>query len=203
MKNAIILVCLLFSAFAGYSQVGIGTKNPDTTSVLDLSSTTKGALFPRMTTAQRTDITAPAIGLTVFDLDSKTYWYYADSAWVEICTNKVEWNSMSNRSSIDTIDVWSTQGNVITGTEFIGTTSNHSLEFRANDVRSGFIDLPLGNTFFGYTAGVNTTGQKNVAIGDSSLYTNTTGNNNIAVGSNALRTNSSGSDNVAVGLEAS
>ena len=53
MKNAIILVCLLFSAFAGFSQVGIGTKNPDTTSVLDLSSTTKGLLIPRMTTAQR------------------------------------------------------------------------------------------------------------------------------------------------------
>src|SRR6187549_1685281 len=99
MKNAIILVCLLFSAFAGYSQVGIGTKNPDTTSVLDLSSTTKGALFPRMTTAQRTDIDSPAIGLTVFDLDKLTYWYYTGTEWVEMTTSKDEWTNQDSSIS--------------------------------------------------------------------------------------------------------
>src|SRR6188474_1290825 len=126
MKNAIILVCLLFSAFAGYSQVGIGTKNPDTTSVLDLSSTTKGALFPRMTTVQRTTITNPAIGLTVFDLDKKAYWYYTGTDWVEMTTNKHESGSHDNGNSRINED-WNTQGNINVGGEFIGTTNNQSL----------------------------------------------------------------------------
>jgi hypothetical protein len=33
--------------------VGIGTTNPDTSSTLDITSTTKGLLMPRMTNAQR------------------------------------------------------------------------------------------------------------------------------------------------------
>ena len=181
--------------------MGIGTKNPDTTSVLDLSSTTKGALFPRMTTAQRTDITAPAIGLTVFDLDSKTYWYYADSAWVEISTNKDE-SSQDNNKSRDVSDFWTTQGNDLSGTEFIGTTSESSLEFRANDVRSGFIDLPLNNTFFGYAAGSQSEGEFNVAIGKDALHHATGAVANIAIGVAALYNNLSGQGNVIMGPEA-
>ena len=48
--------------------VGIGTTNPDFTSILDLSSTTEGFLQPRMTTAQKDAISSPATGLSIFDL---------------------------------------------------------------------------------------------------------------------------------------
>lgn len=42
------------------NNVGIGTNTPDASSVLELQSTTQGVLVPRMTTAQRTAIAAPA-----------------------------------------------------------------------------------------------------------------------------------------------
>jgi len=48
--------------------VGIGTTNPDFTSILDLSSTTEGFLPPRMTTVQKEAIVSPATGLSIFDL---------------------------------------------------------------------------------------------------------------------------------------
>ena len=43
--------------------VGIGTTSPAATSILDLTSTTKGFLAPRMTTTQRDAIVSPATGL--------------------------------------------------------------------------------------------------------------------------------------------
>lgn len=65
------------------SGVGIGTTNPDASSALDVTSTTKGFLMPRMTTAQRTAITAPAAGLQVYDTTTNSQWYYNGTAWVQ------------------------------------------------------------------------------------------------------------------------
>ncbi len=56
-------------------------------SVLDVKSTSKGFLPPRMTQAQRTAITSPASGLVVFQTDSTDgLYYFKDGAWV-IITN--------------------------------------------------------------------------------------------------------------------
>jgi hypothetical protein len=50
-------------------------------SLLDLSSTTKGLLYPRMTTAQRTAIASPPEGLVVYDTDLDRIAYYTGGAW--------------------------------------------------------------------------------------------------------------------------
>lgn len=57
--------------------------NADASSALDVSSTTKGILYPRMSSLQRVVIVAPANGLRVFDLDTNTFWTYAGFQWVE------------------------------------------------------------------------------------------------------------------------
>jgi hypothetical protein len=65
-----------------YAQVGIGTQMPDASAQLDIVSTAKGLLVPRMTTAQRTAVANPADGLLVYDTDSKHFWFYAGgSGW--------------------------------------------------------------------------------------------------------------------------
>ena len=66
-----------------FAQIGIGTTNPDASSVLDMTSTTQGVLIPRMTTTQRAAITTPALGLQVYDTDSKSVWSYNGAAWTE------------------------------------------------------------------------------------------------------------------------
>lgn len=67
----IILRCLTLSAVLfsniGFSQVGIGTTTPDSSAVLDLVSTDRGFLLPRLTTAQRDLITNPATGLMIYN----------------------------------------------------------------------------------------------------------------------------------------
>ncbi len=50
---------------------------PDSSALFDISSTSKGALMPRMTTVQRNAIVNPAAGLTIFNTDCKVYNYNA------------------------------------------------------------------------------------------------------------------------------
>ena len=57
--------------------VGIGTTTPNASAQLDVSSTAKGMLVPRMTTAQRTAIASPAKGLLVFDNGTSSFWFYS------------------------------------------------------------------------------------------------------------------------------
>lgn len=63
----------------------IGEKSTaNSSAVLDIRSTTKGMLPPRMTTAQRTAIASPATGLLVYDTDTLTVWQYNGTGWVEV-----------------------------------------------------------------------------------------------------------------------
>ena len=65
MKNLQLLVFLLVNAYS-FSQIGIGTTTPNSSAVLDLTSTTKGFLPPRMSSAQKIAISSPATGLIVY-----------------------------------------------------------------------------------------------------------------------------------------
>lgn len=68
MKKALFALMLLLS-IKTQAQVGIGTPTPDVSAQLDVSSTSKGFLPPRMTFAQRKNITNPSAGLIVWCTD--------------------------------------------------------------------------------------------------------------------------------------
>lgn len=82
-KHTCVSLLLLLICVSGklFSQVGIGTTTPHSSSILDISSTAQGVLAPRMTTAQRTGITSPANGLLVYDTEEGAFYYYEDSVW--------------------------------------------------------------------------------------------------------------------------
>jgi hypothetical protein len=87
MKRQIfIFVTLLFFITKINAQVGINATNtpPNASAMLDVSSTNKGLLPPRMSTAQRNAITSPADGLLVFDTNTQSYWYRRISIWTEL-----------------------------------------------------------------------------------------------------------------------
>jgi hypothetical protein len=68
--------------------IGIGTTTPNASAMLDISSNNKGLLIPRMTTAQRNAITVDITtdGLTVYDTDIKSFFYYNTTGWIAIST---------------------------------------------------------------------------------------------------------------------
>ncbi|GAA4391241.1 hypothetical protein [Hymenobacter koreensis] len=83
MKKLYPLLAGLFLTAAGaYGQsVGIGTTTPAASAMLDVASTAKGMLVPRMTQAQRTAIGSPAQGLLVYQTDgTQAGFYYNASA---------------------------------------------------------------------------------------------------------------------------
>lgn len=80
----IVLVFMLFVTTLATAQYGIGTTNPSASAVLDISSTSKGFLMPRMTTLQRDGIATPAAGLLIFNSTSSKFNYYNGTAWIEI-----------------------------------------------------------------------------------------------------------------------
>ncbi len=207
MKKLLILTSQLFilSTYQLSAQnIGIGTNTPDASALLDVTSTTKGILVPRMATAQRTAIASPLKGLLVFDNNTNSFWFYNGSAWTELSASSGSgWALTGNSGTVD-------------GVNFIGTTDDVPLTFKINNVRAGRIEAATSSAFFGVNAGsnntgqyntligtaagsANTTGQDNTAIGSSALFANTTGQRNTALGSSALATNGIGSYNTATG----
>lgn len=82
---------LLVSSTLLLAQTGIGTTNPEVSAKLDVSSTTKGFLPPRMTAVQRSAILNPAAGLMVYQIDgTKGLYYYDGASWIFVI------NSASN-----------------------------------------------------------------------------------------------------------
>lgn len=82
-KHKLVSFLLLILSLTLNAQVGIGTSTPDASSLLDLNSTSKGLLTPRMTTTQRNAIVSPADGLMVYDTTLKVFYYYvaSTSSW--------------------------------------------------------------------------------------------------------------------------
>lgn len=86
MKNA-LPIFLLFFAISGRAQnVGIGTTTPAVSAQLDVSSTTKGFLPPRMTNAERDAITSPAVGLVIFNTTTNSLELRNNSGWASLAT---------------------------------------------------------------------------------------------------------------------
>jgi hypothetical protein len=187
-----LLLLSLFVFNFSYSQVAINTtgNNANSSAMLDIESTTKGMLIPRMTTTQRTAISSPASGLLVYDNTTSSFWFYNGSAWTELVAGSTTGWKLTGNSGTDT------------SINFVGTTDNRDLKFRVNNTRVGTL-ATSGNVFLGFGTGASsTTSILTNGIGAYALNSNTTGNNNNAVGSNALFSNTSGNANNALGTQA-
>lgn len=105
MKKIFILFFTATSTLIGMAQsVGIGTNTPHATAALDITSTSKGILIPRMTSDQRTSIASPPNGLLVFDTDAGGFYFYKNG----------DWTSLSEGGAANSF--WSQNGTNITNT---------------------------------------------------------------------------------------
>jgi len=87
LNNGIAAQGLLVLAHNGTTTQGsvvVGGTSANASALMDIQSTTKGFLPPRMTTAERVAITSPADGLIVFDTTVQNLCYRRDSTWVQV-----------------------------------------------------------------------------------------------------------------------
>lgn len=82
--RSLLALFFSFTFLVSFSQVGIGTSNPDSSAILEVESDSQGMLTPRMTTAQRNAIANPADGLLVYDTDESAFYFYKNSSWSKL-----------------------------------------------------------------------------------------------------------------------
>jgi hypothetical protein len=201
---------MAFYCYCSAQSVGIGTAAPNGSAQLDITSTSRGLLIPRMTSTAVTAITNPAKGLLVYDTTR-------NQLLVNMGTN-----SAPNWQNIIAGSGWTLSGNSGTNStsQYIGTNDSARLIFRVNSQFAGEIDSANANTAFGYRAGSantlpnsgstafgagasqNGSGYFNTAVGAGALQTNTTGGQNVAVGNGALQAASFPTASIAVGQQA-
>lgn len=153
--------------------VGIGTTSPDASALLDLTSTSRGLLVPRMTEAQKNAIGSPATGLLIYETDNATTGTYAGQTPTFWYYNSSMWTPFRNSG-------WLLLGNAGTSssTNFIGTTDSADWVIRTNNTErmrvyaGGHVGLPpanskaeefrfyqpsgMGSYYSGFKAGANT-----------------------------------------------
>jgi hypothetical protein len=205
-KYFFLLAALAMGVLETYAQsiaINNDGSKPNPNAIVDVKSTTKGVLLPRMTTAERHKIPNTK-GLMVYDTDENLYWYNDGASWQSFYTA-----DLFHKNG----EAWLLKGNTKTkiGVDFIGTRDNLPLDFRVNNQPAGRIDPVSTNTYWGYQAGAadstgentneNSNGEGSTAVGYRALYSNMFGGNT-AVGSLALGANTLGKENAALGFGA-
>ncbi len=99
-------------SLTSFAQVGIGTTTPHASAALDVSSTTKGLLPPRMTKAQMYTIVSPAQGLMVYctDCTPKGLYLYSGDGFYSIPLGNIIMLGIDTGTTV--VDVTGTDGRV-------------------------------------------------------------------------------------------
>ena len=167
-KSILLLVLLLTISFNNmYAQVGINTdgSQPDNSAMLDIKSTDKGILIPRMTQAQRDAIQQPANGLMIYQTDNTPGFYFY---------NGISWNHFNGVNWINDLNDGKSDANG--SSVFLGINAG------AGDDQTDNSNIGIGKKSLYH----NTIGEKNIAIGSNALFHSTKNNNLIAIGHSAL-----------------
>jgi hypothetical protein len=193
-----LLFLLAFIINFSNAQVGIGTTNPDVSSILDVKSSNSGLLIPRVSLSSTTDNTTipnPANSLLVFNSNTQSDvtpgYYYWNTKWLRLATDDTHWKLDGNT--------------LANGNEFLGSKNYFPLLLKTNNTLIGKFH-PNGGINLGLNATAHPDGS--VAIGQNAAAS--VNNSALALGYSAVasgfrasaigyRANASNNDAVALG----
>ncbi|WAC01743.1 hypothetical protein N7U66_17875 [Lacinutrix neustonica] len=110
MKNfsqIFLVFVVVFAIHTTHAQVGINTDSPHASSILDIESSNKGVLLPRMTTLEIGAIPNPANGLLIYNIDTNNFIYNTGSSIVPA------WSSINKNVTVST----DSDNQITTGTD--------------------------------------------------------------------------------------
>lgn len=157
MKKHIVFSLFLLTLFTPiYNQTtnkfpkngsaGIGTTAPNNSAILEMVSTIKGVLVPRMTQLQRDAIASPATGLLIYQTDIIAgFYYYSGTAWTAVGAN----TTLSNLNATTAIN-----SNLLPNTN--GTLNLGSNAFKWNNIYLNALKIggaTQTSAFIPYTSG--------------------------------------------------
>lgn len=195
-RFSIVLFLTFFSISALSAQVGIGTENPEASSIFDVTSTSKGFLVPRMTESQKNSISSPAQGLLVFQTNGTIGFYsYDGSNWLHLIHG-------SSQGLYFGPGTGNGDNNLAVGTSLGSGTGKRNTAIGSRALESYSGTSFDNNTAVGYYALQKvTTGQQNTGLGAEVMFELTSGSHNTAIGAQTI-INSTGSGNTALGYRA-
>ncbi len=160
--------CFFVTELLSQDNVGIGTLSPDASAILDLTSTTKGLLLPRMTTTQRDAISSPATGLIIYNTTNSRYEYNsgtpASPNWIPIISNtsiglnmpaqfSVTGSPVNNNGTFGVTWANQNQNQVLASPDgsngtptFRALTSNDIPNLNASKITAGTLNVAQGGT---------------------------------------------------------
>ena len=185
----IMLFCILFTAINLFSQsVSINTTGTaaDTSAILDISSSSKGFLMPRMTQSQRLGIVLPADGLLIFQADSVKgfYYYHSSTGWTLLASGSEVISSFNGITSV--AQSFGTPGTSGTSPNWLSSGSVHTLNIPmsgTSGVNAGLLSNTDWNIFNNKLSSVDTGNIPNfylkvrsrLSAGSGISYNSTTG----------------------------
>ncbi|MDC1432322.1 DUF1566 domain-containing protein [Polaribacter sp.] len=140
MKQIFMFLAAVLLTVSTYGQVGIGTTNPDASAALEITSSTKGVLIPRMTEAQRDAIPSVATGLMIYQTDGTVgFYYYNGSSWTNVGITGAQASAITaNTAKVGYTDALvSANEDVVANTEKVGITPAQTSAITANTAKVG------------------------------------------------------------------
>ncbi len=210
------MLCLPLAKLSAQTGIGTGGALPNSaTAELEVASTDKGVLIPRMTDSEMLLIASPAEGLMVYNLTYKTFYYFSGT-WkpagfsyrtlirdtdgdtrIEVEKTPDEdivrfsANADNNGAASGAADEVATLSS--TGFNLISENTTYQIE------GTQVLRKKNNNTYVGTGGSLTTSGDRNTSFGYGALDKITTGNDNLAVGYNAGLNLTSASNSVLVG----
>jgi len=161
MKQLFILLAAVLLTATTYAQVGIGTTTPDASSALDITSTSKGLLIPRMTETQRNAIVSPASGLMIYQTDQDFgFYFYNGTQWASVGMSGTQGEIASANSAVITNSHKINDIEGLNDGDLVFNTSNYKLYIYMDpsmttlDVNSSFLNNNTTSST-GYTTNIS------------------------------------------------
>jgi Chaperone of endosialidase len=193
----ILLMLLLKNAFTQSVAINTDGSTAHPSALLEIKTSTKGLLIPRMTTTARNAITTPATGLLVYDSSLKSFYVFDGIAWTDADSKsqleKITENFRTGyrllgrnpanygNTGADAVDFSASN----LASTLYGATGDYSFATGINSKSQGYASFTSGS---GSTAGNNyavAMGQLNTAAGVGAVALGT-GNNAVGASSTAL-----------------
>jgi hypothetical protein len=171
LRIALSIAALLttISAYVTLAQgVGISESSitPDSSAILELHSSVRGFLAPRMTTSQRNAIGSPAAGLLVYNTTSSLFNFWNGSAWTAIQATSGGVQSLSGTANRITISGTASDPVIDIAGNYVGQSSITTL----GTIGTGTWQGTKIGIAYGGTNSTSTPTNGGIAYGDGSAY---------------------------------
>jgi len=166
--SIVVFVLLLSPVYAQNVGINQDGSSPNANAILDLKSSTKGLLIPRMGSTDRMAIPNTK-GLLVYDTITSSFWYNTGINWQNLVGGTVDSSGSENTVVGD-----AALSHTISQGDSNTAIGSHALYFDAN----GYENVAVGATTLYY----NTSGRWNTGVGSGAMEYNTTGSSNTGIG---------------------